>query len=181
MVCAAGAGTPRGEWDLAEGSTLAVFQEYITVQNPSNADAQVAVSYGLEGAAGKSSTLTVRAHSRATVDVNAPLQAGSGQTGVSARVESANGIPILVERPMYFARDLAGTGSPLDGGHVAPGSAPQSTSFFAEGTVLPGWSEFLTLFNPGAATVSVTVDYLLEGAPPQRRTYDVAAGTRRTV
>jgi len=179
-TASAGVLSPGLEWDLAEGSTLPGFQEYITIQNPSAQEARVSMTYGLEGAAGRAASVVVAPRSRTTVDVNRPDQAGPGQTGVSARVQSTNGVPILVERPIYFAHDF-GSGTPIDGGHVAAGVLPQTMWSFAEGNVLPGWFEFVTLYNPGSDVQSVSVDYLLEGAPPQHRTYSVPAGARRTV
>jgi hypothetical protein len=177
------AGIPAAatEWDLAEGSTLAGIQEYITIQNPNDQTADISVTYGLEGQAGTTSFLSVPRHSRATVDVSSPGQAGPRQTGVSARVVSTNGVPVVVERPMYFRRDFPGIAATVDGAHDAAGATPRQDWFFAEGNVLGGWDEFLSLFNPSAAAAMVTVEYLLEGAQPRTKTYTVAAGTRRTI
>jgi hypothetical protein len=141
----------------------------------------VSVSYGLEGQPGQTTSAPVAPHSRFTFDVNNSSQAGPGQTGVSAAVVSTNAVPILVERPFYFKRDFTGAGYAIDGSHVAPGSVPATKLFFAEGNVLDGWDEFLTLFNPAAGSATVTVTYLLEQAPPQTRTYVVPAMSRKTV
>jgi hypothetical protein len=176
----AGIRSPASEWDFAEGSTLPGFQEYLSIQNPSGVDAPVTITYGFEGAGGRTTSLTVPAHQRRTVDVNSASQAGPGQTGVSARVVSS-GSTILAERPFYFRRDIAGSGLPNKGAHVAQGALAATEWFFAEGNVLPGWAEFLSIYNPGLADAIATVEYLLESAPSQTRMYTVASGTRRTV
>src|SRR5207237_1121716 len=108
-------------------------------------------------------------------------RAGPGQTGVSARVLSTARVQILVERPFYFRRDIGDTGRAYVGAHVAPGSQPGGDLFFAEGTLIDGFNEFLTLFNPSTTPADVEVRYLLEGAPSQTRTYTVGGGARRTI
>lgn len=175
----AGVDAPRTDWSLAEGTTISGFQEYLTIQNPGDQDAEIDIDYGFEGMPGRQTHVSVPAHARATVDVNDPTQAGSGQTGVSARLRATNGQPFLVERPVYFLRDFGG--GPIGGAHIAAASVPRPDWFFGEGTLLSGWYEFLTLYNPGAAPATATVDYLLEEAPQQTRTYVVQGGTRRTV
>jgi hypothetical protein len=96
-------------------------------------------------------------------------------------MRATNNVPVLVERPFYFKRDFAGNGTPIEGVHVAAGSLPSQQLFFAEGNVLEGWNQFLTLFNPAGAAQDVVVQYLLEGAPSQTRTYAVPAGARKTI
>jgi hypothetical protein len=168
------------QWDLGEGTTLPGFQEYITIQNPDiTAAAVIAVDYGLEGQPGKTTTHTVPARSRATIDVNSAAEAGPGQTGVSARVRATNGVLFLVERPLYFSHDF-GSG-PIDGAHVAAGTFEGDDLFFAEGNVLDKWFEFLTLYNPSDTARTTQATYLLEGATPVTRSYTVAARSRRTV
>src|SRR5205823_3238783 len=53
---------------------------------------------------------------------------------------------------------------------------------FAEGTTLPGFEEYLLVYNPQTDTVSITVRYALEGAaPPPLQTFDIPAHTRLTI
>ena len=180
----AGITTPLADLDIAEGSTLPGFQEYLTVLGVSTVTGTasgVDVTYGFEGKAGRTVRHGLPPSGRLTIDVNDPAEAGPGQTGVSVHIHSVDGLPIVAERPFYFSRDFAGTGRTIGGGHIAPGSLPSRQMSFAEGNVLPGWYEFLTLFNPSATDQNVSVRYLLEGAPPRTMSYPVGAGTRRTV
>ncbi len=47
--------------------------------------------------------------------------------------------------------------------------------YFAEGYTGTGTSEYLSLTNPSAAPVSITITYLFQGSAPLTRTYTVAA------
>lgn len=177
----AGIAGPGTDWNLAEGTTLPGFQEYLTIQNPDPARAaNISIEYGFEGQPGPVRTLSVPARSRATVDVNSSSQAGAGQTGVSAHVFSTNGVGFIVERPMYFNLQVSEQDT-TPGAHIAAGAIPQADQFFAEGNVLAGWKEFLTLSNPAATATTVTVNFLIEGAAPATRTYQVAGHSRYTV
>src|SRR5439155_1158190 len=74
---------------------------------------------------------------------------------VSVKVTSPEAI--VVERPLYFQTGLAGG---VDGGtDVIGATAPGTTFLFAEGTVRPGFVEFVTLQNPGAAAATVHLDF----------------------
>lgn len=83
------------------------------------------------------------------------------------------------------------TGAPTsEPGPAAAATTPIGTRwYFAEGTTLPGWTEFLTVLNPLTTTASVTVRWSREDAfgnpagnpttavtlqPGERRTLDVA-------
>jgi hypothetical protein len=139
-----GAQAPRTSWSFAEGSTLPGFQEYLTLQNPGSSPAVATVTWGPTGAQPKTVSVPIPAGQRRTVDVNAGL--GAGVVGHSTEVRSDT--PLVAERPMYFSRAVGDDGEVVDGGHDAFGSTPTTVWNFAEGTVLPGFSEYLTLGNP---------------------------------
>jgi hypothetical protein len=92
----------------------------------------------------------------------------------------------VAERPLYFAADPA-LGSMVDGGTVVIGAPAAASSFsFAEGTVRPGFVEYLTLQNPGTTDASVTLAFQASNdlgaavsVPPKVLT--VPANTRQTV
>ncbi len=114
-----GAGTPRQVWYFAEGYTGAGFDEYLTIQNPTSSPASLTITYYLADGTTPTRTLTVAPTSRATVAVHEAAQGvGRGQA-VSAKVESTNGVGIVVERPMYFTY-----GNGITGGHTVMGYAP---------------------------------------------------------
>jgi DNA-binding beta-propeller fold protein YncE len=82
---------------FAEGTTRPGFEEWICICNPGDLEAQVNITYMFSDGSTLPQTVTVGAHSRCTVFVNAYV--GEGKD-VSLAIESSQ--PICVERPMYF-------------------------------------------------------------------------------
>ena len=175
---AVGATQLATEWDFAEGSTLGFFSEYLTLQNPNATAVAATLTYMTDGGAHPAKTLTLAANSRTTVEVfrgdptstlssctpngsGSNCGVGPGIGGVSVKVTTPSGQPIVAERPFYVNGFSFGSGAIRDG-HVAFGAnAPALQWNFAEGTTLPGFYEYLTLQNPGATLpAQVTLRYL---------------------
>ncbi len=178
-----GTNEPRNNWYFAEGYTGPGFQEWLTLQNPGLATANVAIEYSFRGGGGTIQTMSVNPKSRSTIDVNAA--AGSNKE-VSVKISSDQAI--IAERPMYF--NFNG----INGGHdVVGATASNKNWYFAEGYTGPGFQEWLTLQNPNGATANVTIQYSFRGGggttqimsiyPKSRSTVDVnmAAGTNKEV
>ncbi len=90
-----GVNSPALQWNFAEGSTLSVFSEYLTLQNPSPFDAQVSLNYITDTGATVTKSLVVAAGSRTTVEVfNGSLTASSAckPNGVGANCGVGRGI-----------------------------------------------------------------------------------------
>jgi hypothetical protein len=172
-----GAQAPRTTWSFAEGSTLDGLQEYLTVQNPGTAAANVTMTFGLEGGGIRMAVLPVPGGQRRTFDVNAAI--GGGVVGHSTAVSSD--VPVLVERPLYVNRAVSDDGAVINGGHVAFGTAPAPRWDFAEGTVLADFAEFLTLGNPGVTDATATITYFFSDGSSAVRSASVPAGSRSTV
>ncbi len=111
--CVVGATGVHDRWFLAEGCTRRGFQEWLSIQNPSDAGADVTIEYTLEDGSQRSQELSLDADSRYTVSVNEFL--GGEEHDVSAIITATSGV--IVERPMYFA--YRGEWS---GGHCVVGS-----------------------------------------------------------
>ena len=99
-------------WYLAEGATFPPFTEYLTIQNPGDADANLVVTYYRSAGGPVTQNHVVSGKSRYTINVG-------DDTGWSAEVSImvTSNQPILAERPMYF--DLLDGGEP--GGHCSVG------------------------------------------------------------
>jgi DNA-binding beta-propeller fold protein YncE len=82
---------------FAEGTTRPGFEEWICLFNPGDADAEVTITCMLSDGSTIPLTLTVGAHSRATVFINQIVPEGSD---VSVGIQSSQ--PIVTERPIYF-------------------------------------------------------------------------------
>jgi len=114
--CAIGSPGTAPEWFFAEGCTLPGFQQWLTLQNPGDTDAQVEIYYYTQEAGPLlARSVTVPAETRVNVLVN--TDAGANYQ-LSCRVRVVSGPDIVAERPMYF--DFAG----IKGGHVVVGYAP---------------------------------------------------------
>ena len=165
-------------WYFAEGTTLPGFNEYLTLQNPNLATALVALHYIDAAGQVTDHQVKIAPQSRFTVFVfDAGLGVGRGIAGVSAQVTSS--IPIVAERPMYMSAIIGG--GLVAGADVAPGVQAGATMFsFAGGSSLPGDSDYLTIANPAAQPVTVTLNYF-SASGTITRTLQVPASTRHTV
>ncbi|MER3395336.1 MAG: hypothetical protein C4318_05435 [Acidimicrobiia bacterium] len=164
---------PQTSFYFAEGYTGETFEEYITLANASSTDARVSLDYLIEGEANRSQILVVPAGRRSTVNVKSVV--GKGKN-VSTVVRSD--VPIVAERPMYFAY---GTGS-WTGGHVSTGLAsPAKNFYFAEGYTASGFDEYITLANPNATPATVQLRFLRDRAGPAIRVVTVNSQTRKTL
>ncbi|MBM3958007.1 MAG: hypothetical protein FJ313_08155, partial [Gemmatimonadetes bacterium] len=99
---AMGVPQPRKECFLAEGSTGWGFEEWVLVQNPGDAPAEVSVTYLTAAGPRHRAGLTVPARGRATIDVGADLPG----TDLSTRISSD--VPVIAERSMYWNSRGAG-------------------------------------------------------------------------
>ncbi len=170
--CVMGAGQAGVQWYFAEGYTGPGFEQWLCLANFGDGDAAVTVSYIYQGEEASSKDYDVPANSRRTLSVN--QEAGSGkELGMVVRSD----LPILAERPMYFAY-----GGGWDGGHCVVG-APFTSNFWclAEGFTGPGFDEYICISNPGKEDAVVNVRPLFGGGGDAGTDYEVKAGQRFTI
>jgi hypothetical protein len=180
------------EWDFAEGSTLPIFQEFLAIQNPNTDPVTVDLNYFTDTGLHPVKTTVLPPKARTTVivflgdvidnptcDPLVNCGVGPGLIGVSVQVKSRS-LPIVAERPFYVLNYSFGSG-PIRDGHVAFGAnAPQNQWYFAEGTTLGGFNEYLTLQPPGTTDANVTLKYIHDLGTPQKNLV-VKAQSRATV
>jgi hypothetical protein len=87
-------------WFLAEGATGPFFHQFILVANPNAQPALLDARYLLPDGTTVTRTYTAAANSRLTIGVHA--DAALAQTPLSTTITSTNGVPILVERAMWW-------------------------------------------------------------------------------
>ncbi|MCJ7745270.1 MAG: DUF5719 family protein, partial [Actinobacteria bacterium] len=92
---------------LGEGSTAWGFETFLCIQNPSNQDATVSVTYMTPNGPVNTPNRVVGANSRLTVDV------GQECPDVDASIKVQSATPIMAERAMYWHN--------RGGGHVSIG------------------------------------------------------------
>jgi hypothetical protein len=174
-----GASAPHTEWYFAEGYTGAGFDQYLTILNPTDTDADVRITYFLGGGrAPVQKTLTAPKSARSTVAVHGDSLGVGRNQEVAARVETTNGVGVVVERPIYFTY-----GQAITGGHNVLGvQAPRLAWYFAEGYTGAGFDQYLTILNPGGVDASVRITYFLGGGQgPMMKTLTAPKNARTTI
>ena len=133
---------PSTNWFLAEGATGAFFELFVLIANPNPTGANVTVDYLLTNGSVLTKTYTVAANSRFTIWVDEeqfPNLSGNralASVSCSMRVRSTNGVPIIVERAMWWPQPnwyeahnapgttVTGTRWALAGGEVGGAEQP---------------------------------------------------------
>lgn len=166
--CSIGATGTSPNWYLAEGCTRN-FDEYILIQNPNTSSADVTVTFMKEDGTTVVETMVVGASSRYTIYVNNILP---DEVGVSAKIESADDLGVVVERAMYWA-----TG----GGHCSLGEiATNTTWYLAEGST-SGYDEWVLIQNPNTTDAEVTVTFMKSDGTTVSQPITVNATSRYSI
>ena len=183
----AGVTAPSPTWFLAEGATGPLFDLFVLLANPSATDAETKVSYLLDDGRTFTQAVTVKANSRQTlwVDFQTPDDGPAGVLNgpaLSTKVEVQNGVPIIVERAMWWP------GGPAQWyeAHNSPGSTVTGTRWGLADGVLSGpplnVATYILLANTDStATAQVTITLLYEDGPGPPRTFAVAPSSRTTI
>jgi hypothetical protein len=175
----AGVTAPSLNWFLAEGSTGSFFSMYVLVANPNATAATLQATYIRASGTPIVKTYTVAANSRRTIDV-AGEDPGLADTPVSVKVEGTNGVPVIVERTMWWM----GSRRSWTEGHNAFGTTRTAPRWLlAEGeTGGPrAINTFVLIANTSAAAANVRVTMLRESGAEESVTYTVGANRRFTV
>jgi poly-gamma-glutamate capsule biosynthesis protein CapA/YwtB (metallophosphatase superfamily) len=173
-----GALAPQQTFYFAEGSCRPGFDPYICVQNPGAKSSKVRVTYMLGNGSVKVQPLLIAARSRYTVVVKQVLgEYDDTAHDFSASLQTLDGTAVIAERPMYFSYKGGWTG----GHDVVGAAAPAKEFYFAEGTCRPGFDSYICIQNPGAATATVTITYMLGDGSSRAQQVTVGANSRSTV
>jgi hypothetical protein len=175
----AGVTAPATSWYLAEGATGAFFDLFILIANPTSTDATVEARYLTTAGRTLIKAYVVAANSRRTVYVDAEQFPGAGaalsDAAVSTSLTSTNGVPIIVERAMWWPQPS------WYEAHNSPGATATGTRWaLADGEVggADGTQTFILLANPGATAASVRVTLCFDDGSSDERTVTVAASSR---
>jgi hypothetical protein len=157
---------------LAEGATGGFFDEDVLIANPNLTAAPISMQFFKEDGTTVTDTRTLAAQSRTTVHVDA--LPGLEATAASVQVTSESGVPLAVERSMFWD-------STYYGGHTAGAVAGPGLHWaFAEGS--QGFFDtYLLVVNANATPASVTVTFLLEGDAPVTQVVPIGAASRLTL
>ncbi len=167
-----GASRPQTTWYFAEGCTRPGFNEWLCIQNPNDASANVEMAYMTEDGGEITKHYQIAAHSRYTINVNTDV---ARYHDVSTKVISD--LPVVAERPMYFDYRSA-----INEGSNAMGvNKPSSSWYLAEGCTRDGFEEWICLQNPGAEKATARITYMLGDSTNQEQIVEVPAHSRKTV
>ncbi|MBN2027675.1 MAG: bifunctional metallophosphatase/5'-nucleotidase [Actinobacteria bacterium] len=164
-------------WYLAEGSTDGGMEDFVLVQNPTDAEVHVNVKFQTdtgEVAPDELQGIGIPADSRVTFKANDWVT----NFNVSTLVEPIDG-EVICERAMYgdnrtWAHDSIGVTAPA-------GPAPEW--FLAEGSTDGGMETWLLVQNPYKSAVHVDIVFQTDTgpvAPPDLQGVEIPAESRRT-
>jgi hypothetical protein len=183
----AGVNAPALNWFLAEGATGETFDLFLLFANPNATEATARVTYLLEDGRTFTRTLAVAGNSRQNIWVD--FDTPDGTTGfplanaaVSTKVEVTNGVPIIVERAMWWPRSVV----EWTEAHNSPGSTVTGTAWGLAGGAVSGSPANVTTYvliaNTSAQVADARVTLLFEGAPAVSRDFlGIAPNSRRTL
>jgi hypothetical protein len=175
------------EWFLAEGATGPFFELFVLISNPNTTASSVDVDYLLPNGTVLTKPYTVAGESRFTIWVDEEeFPAGSGHkalasTAVSMRVRATNGVPIIVERSMWWPQPLwneahneagataTGTRWALAEGEVGGATEVQTYILVANTSAVSGAAQVTLYFEDGTTALQTVT------LPPNSRT-NVAVG-----
>jgi len=183
-----GVTAPAIRWFMAEGRTGPFFDQFVLIANPSGSNAEVRVTYLLDDGRTYAKTMVAPANSRSGIWVDYdeipgvpghPLE----DVALSTTVESLNGVPLVVERAMWWPGDAnswheahnssgavqTGTRWALAEGEVGGARRTETYILVANTSAYAGTARVRLMFEDGT---SLTRDYALA---PMSRT-NVAVG-----
>ena len=127
----AGVTAPSTQWFLAEGATGSYFDLFILIANPQATPATVQADYLLDSGQVVTRSYTVPGNSRFNIWVD--QEPGLADAALSTRITSTNGVPIIVERAMWWPGPTSATWQEA---HNSPGETTTGTRWaMAEGEV----------------------------------------------
>jgi hypothetical protein len=170
-VTAAPSGPPTTAY-LAEGATGPFFDLDVLIANPHPVAVPATITFLTDAGVTISDDRTLPPSSRTTIRVDS-IQ-GLEWANVSTLVTSPAGLPLIVERTMWW--DASGYGAHTE--KASTGVAPEW--LFAEGAQ-GFFSTFFLLVNPHDTANTAHVVYLREHEPPLTRDYPMAPHGRVTV
>jgi hypothetical protein len=185
----AGVTATATSWFLAEGATGPFFDLFVLLANPNDQAAQVTVDYLLIDGRTFAKNYSVPANGRDTIWVdNEQIPAGSGvrpldNVAVSSTITSTNGVPIIVERAMWWPSPAL-TANFWTEAHNSPGATVTGTRWaLAEGEVGGAQSAetYILIANTSPFGGSAVVTLYFEDGTSTARTFALLPSSRTNV
>ncbi len=162
---------PAQTWYLAEGSTAWGFETFLLMENTTDVDATVNITYNTAqyGAIPRVRPLNVPPSARVTLRLNDDIP----NVDVSTQVDSSQ--PIVCERAVYWNNRIEGTDS-------VGTTTPASTWYLAEGCTTYPFETWVCIQNPSlTAEANVDITYMTSNGTVTKPTFTIGAGQRKTI
>lgn len=165
--CSVGVTSPQTTWYLAEGSSAWNFETWTLIQNPNDQEAQVELTYMIQGSGPSSFAKTIAPASRASFNMADDIGAAD------ASVKVASNVPIVTERSMYRNNRREG--------HNSTGAVEASTTYYlAEGTTAWGFTTYVLVQNPNSAPATLNLTCMTPSGPKVLDPFTMPANSRVT-
>ncbi|MCG2794287.1 MAG: DUF5719 family protein [Actinomycetia bacterium] len=161
---------PQQTWYLAEGCTAYGFDTYVLMENTTDVDATVNITYNTTqyGSMPRPQAVNVPPNSRVTLHVNEEVP----NVDVSTEIRSSQ--KIVCERAMYW-------NNRIDGHDSIGVTGAARTWYLAEGCTLEGFETWVLIQNPGQNNAGVDVTYMTSNGTFEKDKFIVRAGERFTI
>ena len=171
---------PALNWFLAEGATGTYFDLFVLLANPNTQDAHVAATYLMPDGTTIQKSYVVAGNTRRTVWVDLE-DARLADTAVSTAIAVTNGVPVIVERAMWWPGPTAATWQEA---HNSPGATAAGTKWaLAEGELggSRGIETYILIANTSGFAGFARVALLFEDGTTAQRTYNLRPNSRFNV
>lgn len=168
-------------WYLAEGCTSG-FDEYVLIENPNSSSVTCDVTFMQDdGTTSVISNKQVGATTRSTIRVNDYVQ----DKPLSVKVESTNGVGLIVERAMYWPMQYPAT-EPVNvnnwtGGHNSCGVTQTATTWYLAEGCTNGFDEWISIQNPNSSSAACNVTFMKTDSTTVIKSITVVANGRATI
>ncbi len=170
----AGCPKPSKKWYLAEGYTGGDFNTYILIFNPGNTSAKVRATFMKEDGRNIINYHVVKPRTRYTID--AGKVPGISGSGFGTLIESTDGVPVVVERSMYFKYNG------FFGGHDGRGAEKPSLKwYFAEGFTGGEFDTYFLIQNPSREKALIRILFAGPSGKSWTRSFEILPMSRLTL
>jgi hypothetical protein len=177
-----GVTAPATSWFLAEGATGSFFDLFVLIANPQPTAAAIEARYATTAGVVLTKTYTVAPNSRQTIWVDEETFPGQGKAladaAISTTITSTNGVPIIVERTMWWPQGV------WYETHNSPGATATGTRWgLAEGEAggADDTQTYILIANTSPVAGDVQVTLLFEDGTTAAKTFTVGANSRFNV
>lgn len=163
------------EWWFADGFASDAVNERFSIYNPSATEASVSLELFVDGESVEPFDLTIPPHDRLDLVANDQERIPKN-VGHSALIRSQNGVDVVAERAIKATGSRSGISATLGARTLA------SRWVLASGSATDSLDEWVSVLNPGATPVHVSLTVLAGGQPlAVEGLQDVSLGAGRHV